>query len=62
MINKETVRIGAVKTELDAAKIYDILAILTDGLDAKTNFNYNYAQIQLIIKGFYYKDNLKTKP
>lgn len=32
MINKETVRIGAVKTELDAAKIYDILAILTDGL------------------------------
>lgn len=32
MINKETVRIGAVKTELDAARIYDFLAILTEGL------------------------------
>ena len=32
MINKETVRIGAVKTELDAARIYDFLAVLTEGL------------------------------
>lgn len=32
MINKETVRIGAIKTEEEAARIYDILAILTEGL------------------------------
>lgn len=36
MINKETVRIGAVKTELDAARIYDFLAILTEGLIVST--------------------------
>ena len=57
MINKQTFRIGAVKTELDAAQIYDKLAILTDGLEAKTNFSYNYSQIQLIIKEFYFKDS-----
>lgn len=45
MINKETVRIGAVRSELDAARIYDFLAILTEGLIAKTNFNYNVEQI-----------------
>jgi len=56
MINKETVRIGAVKTELDAARIYDFLAILTEGLIAKTNFNYNVEQIQIIMKEFYFKD------
>ena len=33
MIKKETVRIGAIKSELDAARIYDILAILTEGLN-----------------------------
>ena len=32
MINKETVRIGAVRSELDAARIYDFLAILTERL------------------------------
>ena len=33
MINKETVRIGAIKSELEAARIYDFLAILTEGLN-----------------------------
>lgn len=32
MIKKETVRIGAIKTEEEAARIYDVLAILTEGL------------------------------
>ena len=32
MVNKETVRIGAIETEQDAARIYDFLAILTEGL------------------------------
>ena len=38
MINKETVRIGAIKTEEEAARIYDILAILTEGLSVSTSF------------------------
>ena len=56
MINKATVRIGAIKTELEAARIYDFLAILTEGLNAKTNFAYNIEQLQIIIKEFYFKD------
>jgi hypothetical protein len=39
MINKSTVRIGAIKTELDAARIYDVLAILTEGLNVSEDFN-----------------------
>lgn len=38
MINKETVRIGAIKTELEAARIYDFLAILTEGLNVSNTF------------------------
>lgn len=41
MINKKTVRIGAVNSETEAAQIYDILAIFTEGLSARTNFDYN---------------------
>ena len=37
MINKETVRIGAIKSELEAARIYDFLAILTEGLNVSTS-------------------------
>ena len=40
MYNKETLRIGAIETESDAARIYDFLAILTEGLVARTNFDY----------------------
>lgn len=53
MINKETIRIGAIKTELEAARIYDFLAILTEGLNAKTNFNYNVHQLQIIMGYFF---------
>lgn len=38
MINKETVRIGAISSELEAARIYDFLAILTEGLNVSTTF------------------------
>jgi hypothetical protein len=41
MVNKETVRIGAIKTELDAARIYDVLAILTEGLNVSKPY-YSY--------------------
>ena len=69
MNNKETIRIGAVRSEIDAARIYDFLAILTDGLtvsfiiifnffnaQAKTNFDYTVKQLIIIIKEFYFKN------
>ena len=33
MIKKQTVRVGTVESELEAARIYDFLAILTEGLN-----------------------------
>ena len=33
MINKQTVRIGTVSTEIEAARIYDFLALLTEGIN-----------------------------
>lgn len=66
MFNKETLRIGAIETESDAARIYDFLAILTEGLvvsllqylifQARTNFDYNINKIRLIVNEFYFKD------
>ena len=69
MNNKETIRIGAVRSEIDAARIYDFLAILTDGLtvsfiiifnfcntQAKTNSDYTVRQLIIIIKEFYFKN------
>jgi len=32
MLNKDTIRIGGIKSEMDAARIYDFIAILTQGL------------------------------
>lgn len=40
MVNKKTIRIGAISTEVDAARVYDFLSILTQGLQAKPNFSY----------------------
>lgn len=42
MVNKETVRIGAIDTEGEAARIYDILAILTEGLTVSCNYYNNF--------------------
>ena len=39
MVKKETVRIGAIKTEEEAARIYDILAILTEGLQVSNHIS-----------------------
>jgi len=41
MINKQTVRIGTVTTEKDAAIIYDFLAILKEGLNVSYNLPIN---------------------
>lgn len=43
MINQKKVYIGAIHTEMEAAKYYDHIAILTQGLHSKTNFAYTAA-------------------
>ena len=40
MIKKQTVRVGTVGSEYEAARIYDFLAILTEGLNVSTNLNF----------------------
>ena len=54
MVNKKTIRIGAIHTELEAARVYDFLSILTQGLQAKTNFQYTVEQILIILREFYF--------
>ena len=41
--------IGGIKTELEAAKLYDKLAIFYHGMEAKTNFKYTKADIEVLI-------------
>lgn len=41
--------IGGIKTELEAAKLYDKLAIFYHGMEAKTNFKYTKGDIEILI-------------
>jgi hypothetical protein len=45
MNKKELIRIGAIRSEIDAAKIYDFLAILTDGLNVSLFTVYHFIYI-----------------
>ena len=44
--------IGSISSEQAAAKLYDYYAILTHGLNAKTNFSYTKAQVQNFVLKF----------
>ena len=57
MVNKKTIRIGAIKTELDAARIYDLLSILTQGLYVKANFSYSVEQVLVLVREFFYRED-----
>lgn len=52
MINQKKVYIGAIHTEMEAAKYYDHIAILTQGLHSKTNFAYTSAQLEQIVNDY----------
>ena len=52
MINQKKVYIGGIKSEIEAAKYYDHIAILTQGLNSKTNFAYTAAQLEKIVKDY----------
>jgi len=41
--------IGGIKTEIEASKLYDKLAIFYHGMEAKTNFQYSKKQIEALI-------------
>ena len=62
MINKETVRIGAVRSELDAARIYDFLAILTEGLIVSIHQIYiQNLQISRVLNGKFVLSRILSK-
>lgn len=61
MVNKQTVRIGTVANEVEAARIYDFMALLTEGISAKTNFDYTAAQIKIIINEFFQNEGRYDK-
>lgn len=48
MLNKKNTYLGSYSSEKFAAKIYDFMSIKKNGIRAKTNFTYNYKQIERI--------------
>ena len=48
MIDKKNMYLGTYSNENFAAKIYDVIAIKKDGLQAKTNFKYKNEVIKRI--------------
>lgn len=43
---------GAIQSEIEAAKYYDHIAIISQGVNAKTNFSYNTQDLYQIIKDY----------
>ena len=50
MINRKNTYLGSYISEINAAKVYDLMAIKKNGIKAKTNFKYNKKQIKKIFK------------
>ena len=43
MIEQKKIYLGSIKTEMEAARYYDIITIISMGMGAKTNFSYTKA-------------------
>ena len=52
MMNQKKVYMGTISNEIDAARYYDQIAIMCQGLSAKTNFEYTGKEIKMIIKDY----------
>ena len=52
MINQNNIYLGGIKTDEQAARFYDRVAIISQGINAKTNFEYTSQQIIQIMKQF----------
>lgn len=44
--------VGQVKSELEAAKLYDKLSILHNGSEGKSNFEYNASEVRTVLSHF----------
>ena len=53
MINQKKVYLGAIVSEHDAAILYDHVAIISQGLNAKTNFSYSCAKVKQILEDYF---------
>lgn len=49
MVNQNNIYIGGIEKDIDAARYYDHIAIISQGLSAKTNFRYTGYQLQQIL-------------
>ena len=59
MVNQNNIYIGGIEKDIDAARYYDHIAIISQGLSAKTNFRYTGNQLQQILS-MYSFENEKT--
>ena len=53
MTRKKIIRIGAIRSELEAAKVFDFISIMTQGLQAKTNFDYSIEKLLTLLDNFF---------
>jgi hypothetical protein len=60
MINQKKVYMGAIQSEIEAAKYYDHIAIISQGVNAKTNFSYNTQDLYQIIKDYDTDSDIKN--
>jgi len=52
LVNQKKVYQGAIRSEEEAAKLYDSVAILTQGLNAKTNYSYSTKMVKQILRDY----------
>ena len=67
MINQNNIYLGGIKTDEQAARFYDKVAIISQGINAKTNFEYSAQEIIQIMKQFDFTEEteiikFKAKP
>jgi hypothetical protein len=49
MVNQNNIYVGGIQDDADAARYYDHIAIISQGLNAKTNFAYNGHDLEQIL-------------
>ena len=54
MVNQNNIYIGGIEKDIDAARYYDHIAIISQGLGAKTNFKYTGYELQKILNTYRY--------
>lgn len=52
MVSRENIYLGAINTEKQAGYYYDVVAIASQGISAKTNYSYSISQVRQIFDMF----------